>query len=230
MTFSPEMYDQIREGCQRSAAAVVPVVWKIVRPSSVVDVGGGEGWWGREFAELGAVVDVLDETAEDTSQPVGQHGGWIQFHRKTLGRPLARPDNQYDLAVCLEVAEHLPEEQAHVLVESLVNLAPVVLFSAAIPGQGGHGHLNEQWPGYWYGFFARLGYTVADLLRREIWNDARVEPWYRQNLLFFARVGHPLLAGLRWDEMQALPLVHPTVYEWRIAERDEARSAAAEAS
>ena len=50
----------------------------------------------------------------------------------------------FDLAISLEVAEHPPEEFAEPLVERLVTAAPFVLFSAAIPEQGGIHHVNEQ--------------------------------------------------------------------------------------
>jgi hypothetical protein len=72
------------------------------------------------------------------------------------------------------------------LVAELTSLAPVVLFSAAIPFQGGLNHVNEQWPDYWAALFAAHGFRVADVLRWRIWNDAQVTWWYKQNILLFA--------------------------------------------
>jgi hypothetical protein len=61
----------------------------------------------------------------------------------------------FDLAICLEVAEHLPPEAAEGFIDSLTRLAPVVLFSAAITFQVGNQHLNGQWPDYWATLFRR---------------------------------------------------------------------------
>jgi hypothetical protein len=90
------------------------------------------------------------------------------------------------MAICLEVAEHLPSEAASILVHSLVKLAPVILFSAAIPGQGGTNHVNEQWPDYWQEIFAHHGYRFCDPLRLALWNDSDIEWWYAQNTFLVA--------------------------------------------
>ena len=60
---------------------------------------------------------------------------------------------RFDLALCLDVTEHLPRECADPLVTLLTSLAPVVAFSAAIPVQDSYNHVNCQWPAYWF----RLG-------------------------------------------------------------------------
>ena len=71
----------------------------------------------------------------------------------------------------LEVAEHIPPECADIFVESLTwGLAPVIMFSAAVPGQGGTLHLNEQWPAYWASKFAQHGYVLIDCLRPQLWD------------------------------------------------------------
>jgi hypothetical protein len=80
----------------------------------------------------------------------------------------------FDLAVSLEVAEHLPPERGEGFVEDLCRLAPVVLFSAAVPGQGDPkhtGHLNERWQSYWASLFHERGYERAECVRPAIWED-----------------------------------------------------------
>jgi hypothetical protein len=84
------------------------------------------------------------------------------------------------------VAEHLPEAAAEQFVRTLTDLAPVVLFSAAAPAQGGTGHLNEQWPSYWAAHFAARGYAAIDCLRPRIWQNDEIAWYYRQNLLLYA--------------------------------------------
>ena len=114
------------------------------------------------------------------------------------------------------MAEHLSEASADGFVASLVRLAPVVLFSAAIPHQGGTGHINEQWPDYWVAKFAGHDFAVVDCLRRRLWNNAKILPWYRQNMLVFVdrkrMSDYPALAAAHHEAgASALALVHP---EW----------------
>ncbi len=107
------------------------------------------------------------------------------FTAADLTRPLVL-NERYDLALCLEVAEHLDPASGAGLVHALTALAPVVLFSAAVPGQGGIGHVNEQWPEYWRRQFEERGFRMVDVIRPLIRDDCRVEWWYRQNIVMFA--------------------------------------------
>src|SRR5262249_51654275 len=101
-----------------------------------------------------------------------------------LEKPI-RLSRTFEMAVCLEVGEHLNPARADTFVDDLTRLAPVVVFSAAIPGQGGTNHINEQWPSYWTALFAKRRYQVFDCLRVRLWYDERIAVCYRQNLLFY---------------------------------------------
>jgi hypothetical protein len=239
VSFSEEVYAQIRKGCQDSAAAVVPAVIDLVAPKTVVDVGGGEGWWGQEFRRHECQVVVLDSSVPEMDPVEVDVGmmvpGEIQYRHLDLADPRGQmipfpPSGRYDLAVCLEVAEHLPEERAEGLVHALCDLAPVVLWSAAIPGQGGRGHINEQWPEYWAGHFWNNNMLATSAIREAFWDDYRVEPWYRQNMLFYAppdwyedRPEFTTPFGEKFPLVYTnhpASLVHPEIYGWRVAERD----------
>jgi hypothetical protein len=103
------------------------------------------------------------------------------------GEPRPETRTRYDLAISLEVAEHLPPTAAAGFVSLLADLSDFVLFSAAVPGQGGVGHVNEQWPDYWISLFAGHGYSCLDVIRKRIWDDESIPLWYRQNILLFVR-------------------------------------------
>ncbi len=205
-------YDTIREGTKASAAVVVPLVLGELDGSvkTVIDVGCGEGWWAQTFADHGCEVIGIDGHYVDSS-PLGE-----RFIPHDLGQPLpGHLVGRFDLAISLEVAEHLPASRAESFISDLTRLAPMVLFSAAIPGQGGTGHVNEQWPEYWVQLFAVFGYSVSGALRWHIWDDMRVENWYRQNLM---------VASSRPDDYPQLfdtptapvwPVVHPVLYDAR---------------
>lgn len=172
-----------RDGSRRSAGVVLPLVLARLQVRSAVDVGCGVGTWLAQLRELG-VEDVLgvDGAYARTS---GLEIPAERFVEHDLAEPLTLP-RRFDLALSVEVGEHLPERVAARFVADLCRLAPAVLFSAAIPGQKGPGHVNEQWPAYWVAHFERHGYRVTDGLRPLLWDDARVDWWYAQNLLLFA--------------------------------------------
>lgn len=201
-------FDTFREASRSSAAAVAPRVVELVQPRSVVDVGCGVGEWAAAFKAAG-VGDVcgVDSAAVEGDLAIDA----AEFVAADLTQPLDL-DRTFDLAVSLEVAEHLPPEAADGLVATLCDLAPVVLFSAAAPHQGGHLHLNEQWPDYWAQRFAAQGYRVLDCLRREFWTDSRVEWWYAQNVLVFATGESFEVLATRAKQLAGPPTVPPLVH------------------
>ena len=151
-----------------------------------------------------------------------------EFQSFALDTPL-KLDRTFDLVVSLEVAEHLPPESARTFIDSLTDLGSVVMFSAAIPLQGGTNHVNEQWPSYWAQLFQERGYVAVDCLRYKIWNNEHVEPWYAQNILIFVRrdcIGHyPLLEReLKHTNVSELAMVHPKISQYRLTPRMEAQS------
>lgn len=212
--YKAEFFDGHRDGSRRSAAIAVPVLVELFQPRSVVDVGCGTGTWLSVFCEHG-VTDIL-----------GVDGPWVEerqreipdvfFREYDLTQPVAL-ERTFDLALCLEVAEHLPAEAAPALIASLTALAPVVVFSAAIPGQGGEGHINERWPSFWSRYFAAHGYVCFTGLRQRLWPSDAVEFWYRQNMLCFVAEARPDLIdrASRGDEGSTagpLDVVHPQLY------------------
>lgn len=224
--YSEDFYRALRESATRSARRVVPLIVELVEPGGVIDVGCGLGTWLSAFRELG-VEDVLGIDGDDVDRSLLEIP-----EERFMALDLAEPfelDRRFDLAVSLEVAEHLPEESADGFVDSLVRLAPVVLFSAAIPFQGGVHHVNEQWPEYWAARFERSGYVPVDCIRRRIWHDEAVDWWYAQNaLLYVVRERVQRSARLRREAEltggRPLPLVHPKKYlllrDWAIEHYD----------
>jgi hypothetical protein len=139
-----------------------------------------------------------------------------RFQACDLSKPFAI-DRKFDLALCLEVAEHLPPARAESLIDDLVTLAPVVLFSAAIPGQGGVNHINERYLGYWDALFAARDYVLLDIIRPALWNDERCDWWYRQNTVLFIHKDNPL-SCLRVTSV--IDCIHPRLYENMLEERE----------
>lgn len=199
-----------------AAEVIVPIVVGLVRPRSVVDVGCGTGSWLLAFEKQG-VTDSLGLDREEVGRAFRLSGD--RFRPADLSRPL-NVGREFDLAVSLEVAEHLPESAAESFVGSLTRLSPLVLFSAAIPGQGGKNHVNEQWRDYWVRLFASRGYQALDPIRGRVWDDDRVAAFYAQNLMLFAREtlleARPELAAERVGVLApGQSAVHPRLFEAR---------------
>ncbi len=193
---------------------VVPHLIDLVGPRSVVDVGCGPGSWLEVFVSHG-VDDVLGVEGEwlDTSL-LRIPGDRLKVHDLTTPLDLGRG---FDLALSLEVGEHLAPSAAPVLVRTLTRLAPVIAFSAAAPLQGGTHHLNERWPDYWAGLFAEHGFVPVDTLRPRFWLDEHIAWYYRQNMFLAvheaALEGHPILSSEHARTGgRVLPLVHPERY------------------
>jgi len=212
--YTKGFYERLRGGATRSAEVIVPIVLQLLAIRSVVDIGCGDGSWLAVFRKLG-VVDVLGIDGDYVDRALLQIP---QEHFRTfdLGKPFEL-GRVFDLAISLEVAEHLPPESAPSLVESLTGTAPAVLFSAAIPHQGGDNHINEQWPEKWAKLFQERGYVPVDCIRRRVWHNEAVEYWYAQNTLLFARADlverNPALkAEHDRTDLGQLSLVHPKQY------------------
>lgn len=166
-----------------SARVIVPLLLELAEVRSVLDVGCGRGAWLKAFQEHGVErLRGLDGASVDPTQLLIDPACFAAVDLERC----PELTETFDLALCLEVAEHLPGSASRPLVRLLTRAAPLVLFSAAVPGQGGVGHRNEQWPDYWQARFAERGYRRLDPLRRHVWQDPRVAGWYQQNLYLYA--------------------------------------------
>lgn len=188
-------------------------IWGV--PESVADLGCGRGAWLATCRDLGV------------RRTVGFDGDWnsqgdmldrnIEFHPVNLEMELLLTDT-FDLAISLEVAEHLQPESSDTFVESLASLSGAILFGAAFTGQPGANHINTRPHSFWAEKFFERGYLLFDLFRPTFWNDDRVEPCYRQNTFLYVKPGHSLHSALvnrgyaSSTDLMLMDCVHPAVY------------------
>jgi cyclopropane fatty-acyl-phospholipid synthase-like methyltransferase len=202
-----------------AAETVLGVLLPALPPvASAIDVGCGVGTWLSVLASRGvSAVQGVDGPWVDVAN-LAIPAASFAHHDLREDRDFGR---RFDLAISLEVAEHLPPERAASFVRWLTNLADIVLFSAATPRQGGRNHFNEQWQEYWAALFAAHDYVPLDFIRAPIWNDGKIATWYRQNLLVYVRKSR--LPDVRVPAGAASPgplsIVHPEVF---IAKLDRA--------
>lgn len=181
-SYSDLFYDYIESGSRQSARRILPLVQAGLKPASVLDVGCGRGVWLAEWLACG-VRDVF-----------GSDGPYVDPQKLTIPADCFRPldlsapfdlGRRFSLVQCLEVAEHIPAERATTLIANLTRHADIVMFSAAVPGQGGKYHVNERPLSYWRDLFAQAGFAAFDWLRPQLAGLDGIEPWYRYNVLFY---------------------------------------------
>ncbi len=213
-------YQKQIDGSYKSARIYAYLLARVFKPLSVVDVGCGRGAWLKAFKEVGA--EKLAGFDGPWNGPQNMIEPAIVFAACDLNRPIAAPAGEkFDLALSLEVAEHLAPASAPTFVESLTNLADVVLFGAAVPGQGGTNHVNEQPATYWAKLFAARGYAPFDYFRPLVWGDRRVDFWYQQNTFLYVRQSSAAHADLSVKGLVPLAnpafmdCVHPILYTAR---------------
>lgn len=213
--YSESFYSNQAPASYRSAVIYAHHLWQFAQPRSIVDVGCGKGTWLKAFMELGA------------TQLTGLDGPWnsqeamvesaITFIPVDLNHGI-HDSERYDLAISLEVAEHLSLDAADTFVQSLTNLSDTILFGAAYPGQGGTLHVNEQPASWWAGKFLQKGYIAIDLFRPAMWGNEDVEFWYRQNTFLYIRQGSDALTSIQQKGVSPIPdnafmdCVHPELH------------------
>ncbi len=188
MSYNKKFYEEMKMGeCSNltSARVIVPYILELFpRTKSVVDFGCGIGAWLSVFTESG-VEDI-----------VGIDGDWVDQEELMIKKEKFCSGNlekgvdlhrRFDLAISVEVAEHLAIESADIFVESITKCADVVIFSAAIPNQGGQHHVNEQWQSYWYKKFSKRGYIAIDPIRGFVSGNPKVMLFYAQNILVYIK-------------------------------------------
>jgi len=172
-------FNQQKNNAYLAAQKIVPLILRVTEAKSIVDVGCGIGAWLKVFQENGLSdflgIDGHYLKTENLLIPSANFLAQDLTEKFTLNR-------KFDLALCLEVAEHLPKKKARLFINNLVNLADIIVFSAAIPKQGGTHHLNEQWPGYWQRLFKEFHYEFLDPFRPEILYATDLDYCYRQNI------------------------------------------------
>ena len=217
--YDTPFYRYQREGSLKSARIVLPLIVQACAVKSLLDIGCGAGAWLSVAKSLG-----LNEIAGVDGDYVDRSMLLINIAHFTP-RDISKPfdtEHTYDLVQCLEVAEHVPPACSTTLVDNIVRHGRLVLFSAAVPGQGGEDHINERPYEYWRNLFAARGYRLFDFVRPQITDNAEVEPWYRYNILLFAHDSvianlPPEVTGTRVQESASIADVSPTTYRIRKA-------------
>jgi SAM-dependent methyltransferase len=192
--YTDAFFDYIDAESLLSAQGLIGSGLDWLSPRSVLDVGCGRGPWLQYWREAGAEeVAGIDGDYVDRGKLRIPRGC---FAAKDLSRPFDL-GRRFDLVESLEVAEHLPPASSENFAASLCAHGDIILFSAAVPGQGGEHHVNERPLEFWRGLFAVHGYRCFDCVRPKVQNVQTIKPWYRYNVLLY--VHHSKVGDLPED-------------------------------
>jgi SAM-dependent methyltransferase len=215
MTHAEPLYNQAfynaqSNGSLKSAQELLGYFFKLYQPNSIVDFGCGIGTWLAIAYSLGIQdllgIDGLWIEAEKLNPEI------INYHLQDLEQPISL-DRTFDLALSLEVAEHLTPERGESFIQEMCQASDLIIFGAAIPGQAGANHINTQPQSYWISLFENHGYHCLDLFRPVFWNSPNVEFWYSQNTFLFVKPNHPYFKQFQ-QHSQTLPFI-PDLYHPR---------------
>ncbi len=186
-----DFYHGTRDAKRQSVETAAQLIVETFNPKEVIDIGCGEGLFldalkhrgvqglGCDISEAALKVSPKDFVIfqADATKP-------IRFNRR------------FDLCICIEIAEHIPKGGSKTLVQNVTNTSDTIFFTAATPGQGGVGHINEQPPEFWEKLFKAQGYTLdkqtTKTLRTQL-AEAEVLFWLYKNLMIFRKENRPKL-------------------------------------
>jgi len=137
-----------------SARVIADELQRQLAPRRLVDVGCGCGVYAERFARLGVEVVAIDGVRAPAAAGFG-----VEVAIRDLTAPLVDEWGRFDLALCLDVGEHIPKELCDVFLDNLCGLADTLVLSCAPPGQGGDHHVNEQPKRWWIARLAEHGFA-----------------------------------------------------------------------
>jgi len=204
--YNKSYYQKHRHGSYRSAMKILGCLTKLIDIKSMFDFGCGIGTWCLAAQELG-ISDVkgIDQSPYDGDHMLIPHKDYMQINLQNSVSLYSKAD----LVISVEVGEHIEDRYSHILVDTLCRHGDLVLFSAALPYQGGTGHVNEQPCSYWRNIFEKSGYCAFDCIRALCWEDDEVEIWYKNNCILYAKNG---VHVNKFDNIHIRPpidIIHP---------------------
>ncbi|MFH1620073.1 MAG: class I SAM-dependent methyltransferase [bacterium] len=140
----------------RSAEMITDEICRQLRPKRAADIGCGCGVYGHFLEKKGVEVFSLDGVI-----PPPEESFRVSIHKQDLTERFENVWGRFDIVLCLEVAEHIPEPQTGIFLENLTRFGDTLVLSAAPPHQGGHHHVNEQPKRYWVRKLADSGFAYS---------------------------------------------------------------------
>ena len=129
-------------------------VVRSLRPSRVFDAGCAMGMLVESFWDLGVEAWGADISAYAISCVRRDMQPYCRV--ASIAEPLG---NVFDLITCIEVLEHMPEEEARQAIAQMVEASDLVLFSSTPDDLNAPTHINVHPIVYWLKLFGEFGFT-----------------------------------------------------------------------
>lgn len=210
------MYDKLyyqkhEKGSYYSAISILEFILSFYNFNSLVDLGCGMGTWCKAASDLGVKYILgIDQHEYEQEYMLIDDRNYMKFDLKN------ELDNygKFDIAVSVEVAEHIDSAYVNTFIRNVCSQSNIVLFSAALPFQGGTGHINEKKCSFWKQQFNKYGYEIIDCIRPHFWDNSKLEIWYRNNCVLFVK-NHVYSQFIRKipNDIQPLDIIHPEMLE-----------------
>lgn len=212
--YNEDFYSSESKSSTNCANAIVPIVYELFKPKSIIDIGCGVGSFLNDFSKLGV------------SKIIGLDGDYVPRNKLLIDEKNFRPtdltkpyfnNEQYDIVFSLEVAEHIDSKFSDQFIENMCKYGNIVVFSAAIPFQGGDNHINEQWQSYWVKKFLSNNFKPFDIIRPLVWDNDKIDYWYKQNMIVFANdiaiSQYPIFKTITSKSPESYDIVSPTIFK-----------------
>lgn len=152
---------------------------QVIRPKMVLDIGCGPGHFVESMLDVGINAVGIDIDERVVGKP-------YLFQQDILSTKFVT-----DVAICLEVLEHIHEDHAEEVIDKISTMfTDTLIFTAAQPGQGGVGHINCQPKEYWDKLFNQNGLYRNTLMEDTLLlycKQGRYMGWFYNNLLVYTK-------------------------------------------
>ena len=208
--YDKRYYQSLRSHSYGSATKIIGYLTSFLDVSTVIDFGCGMGTWCLAARELGINKIIgIDQNPYNSEYMLISSDQYLQKDlRNTIDL-----DMSACIVISVEVVEHIEEEYGEIFVENLCRHSDIILFSAAIPHQGGEGHVNEKPCSYWSKIFASKGYCYIDCIRPAFWDDNDVAVWYKNNCILYVKDSVYPSIYPKVSICPPIDIVHPSMVE-----------------
>lgn len=210
-SYNDKFYEYNIKSSSTSAEVIYPIIQSNFSPKSVIDFGCGRGTWLNVALKQGARKAVGLDGAWNADKQINQS---IQF--RELKDHSSISGEKYDIAISLEVFEHLSTNMCDDLIETMTGCSDVIVFSAAFVDQRGTDHINEQYPSFWAKKFRKKGFYACDIFRPTIWGNSGIDPCYQQNMFLYINKAssqyESYLQKHKLKNLSFMDCMHPEIY------------------
>ncbi|CAM8619743.1 AdoMet_MTases domain containing protein [Candidatus Planktophila versatilis] len=202
--YTKNFYDSVSHRAIIPAQISSLVIAGSIEPNSVIDIGSGQGVWLRTISDVfptvtrAVAIDIQPHQSPffEELQSTSINFQFVESDFENFSR---LPKENFDIAICLEVLEHLTPQTAVEVAEDIGRKCSFVIFSAAILGQGGTGHINERKFEYWMDLMREQGFVALDVFRPILSVSEDVPSYYKQNMMLFWHPDNASRDGVKFN-------------------------------